>query len=99
MYSDYIIVGAAGAALQIEECDFTKTWFRVDDSIPHVTLYLNEGRQVKDLGPMMLKATEKQWEATENPLIFQTPDVTHLKILCSTNMLGIPKLKENSGQF
>ena len=57
--SNYIIVGQEGAALQIEECDFTKTWFRVDDSIPHLTLYLNEGCQAKDLGPMMMKATEK----------------------------------------
>lgn len=90
--SSYIIIGPAGAALQIEECEFTKTWFRVDGSAPHVTLYLNEGRQAKDLGPMMLKATEKQWEATENPFIFQTPDMTHLKILCTTNMTGTPKL-------
>jgi len=90
--SKSIILGPAGAALHVESNDFTKTWFKVENSVPHVTLYVNEGSQAQDLGPMLKEAAEKQWRDTENPYIFQTDDMRYLKILCTTEMVGIPQL-------
>ncbi|XP_048019955.1 uncharacterized protein LOC125251062 [Megalobrama amblycephala] len=90
--SEYLVVGPKGAALQIEENRFIQKWFRIDNSTPHVTLYISEGCRPEDLGPMMLHAKGKAWEATENPFIFQTTDMMYLKILCQTKMKGIPKM-------
>lgn len=59
---------------------------------PHVSIYLNEGCQPKDLGPMMLHAKERKQEATENLFIFQTTDMMYLKIMYPTKMIGIPKM-------
>ncbi|KAI2647270.1 Gag-Pol polyprotein [Labeo rohita] len=50
----------------------------------------------KDLGPMMKKAERNKWEATENPLIFQSADEAYLKILCATPMMGTPRMIVNT---
>ncbi len=34
----------------------------------------------------MRKAEKSKWEATENPLIFQSADKMYLNILCATPM-------------
>ncbi len=63
---------------------------------PHVTLYVSKNCASKDLGPMMQKAEKCKWEATENPLIFQSTDKAYLKILCATPMLGLPRMVINT---
>jgi len=90
--SEAIIIGPVGAALSIRPSDFTKTWFKVEDSVPHVTLLISEGNQPQDLGSMMREAESLSWKTTENPYILQTDDRLYLKILCTTEMIGTPKL-------
>ncbi len=45
---------------------------------------------------MMQKAEKCKWEATENPLIFQSADKVYLKLVCATPMLGVPKMVINT---
>ncbi len=91
MISQYIVVGPEGVALQVDREKFIDEWFEVPNSVPHVTLYVSKNCASKDLGPMMQKAEKCKWEATENPLIFQSADKAYLKILCATPMLGVPE--------
>lgn len=72
MISDYIIVGKRGAAMNINENDFIKNWFNVENSVPHVSLYIGKDWETKDIGQMMKKAKQCQWKATINPLIIAT---------------------------
>ncbi len=96
MMSQYIIVGPEGAALQVDRDKFIDEWFEVPNSVPHVSLYVSKNCASKDLGPMMQKAEKCKWEATENPLIFQSADKGYLKILCATPMLGVPRMVINT---
>ncbi len=96
MISQYIVVGLEGAALQVDREKFIDEWFEVPNSVPHITLYVSKNCASKDLGPMMQKAEKCKWEATENPLIFQSSDKAYLKILCATPMLGVPRMVINT---
>ncbi len=89
--SDYIIVGKQGAAMNITENYFIKNWFNVPNSVPHVSLYIGKYWETKDLGTMMKKAKQFQWEATMNPLIFHSKDKDYIKILCNTTLTGVPQ--------
>ncbi len=53
-----------------------------------LTLYVSKNCASKDLGPMMQKAEKCKWEATENPLIFQSADKVYLKMLCAYSKVG-----------
>ncbi len=94
--SQYIVVGPEGAALQVDREKFIDEWFEVPNSIPHVSLYVSKNCVPKDLGPMMQNAEKCKWEATENPLNFQSADKGYLKILCATPMMGVPRMVINA---
>ncbi len=96
MMSQYIIVGPEGAALQVDRERFIDEWFEIPNSVPHISLYISKNCVSKDLGPMMRKAEKCKWEATENPLIFQSVYKVYLKILCATPMLGVPRMVINT---
>ncbi|XP_054648258.1 uncharacterized protein LOC129190003 isoform X1 [Dunckerocampus dactyliophorus] len=89
--TEYIIIGQEGAAFNVESNPFLAQWYNVPNSAPHITLLVNENFASKDLGPMMKNASKITWNATENPLIFVSPDETKIKILCGTHMVSKPK--------
>lgn len=70
---------------------FISKWYNVPDSEPHITLLINNKAKARDLGPMMKDTERAEWEATDNPLIFQTRGSTMIKILCRTSMLATPQ--------
>ncbi len=96
MISQYIVVGPEGAALQVDREKFIDEWFEVPNSVLHVSLYVSKNCVSKDFGPTMQKAENCKWEATENPLIFQSADKGYLKILCATPMMGVPRMVINT---
>lgn len=76
-----------------------KKWFNVSDSIPHITLLVNQGFTSKDLGPMMRKAKKTIWDKTDNPLIFHSEDKAFIKIVTTTMMIGDPReIEVSAGQ-
>lgn len=76
-----------------------KKWFNVSDSIPHITLLVNQGFTSKDLGPMMRKAKKTIWDKTDNPLIFHSEDKAFIKIVTTTMMTGDPReIEVSAGQ-
>uniref|UniRef100_A0A4W5Q3E0 ribonuclease H n=1 Tax=Hucho hucho TaxID=62062 RepID=A0A4W5Q3E0_9TELE len=92
--SQIIIIGRQGAAMDVNDRDgseFVNKWFNVSDSVPHITLLVNEGFTSKDLGPMMRRARRKRWERTDNPLIFHSTDKNVIKIITTTEMIGEPR--------
>lgn len=89
--SQYIVVGLQGAALNVEPNEIISKWYKVPESMLHITLLVNERFEAKDLGPIMKTSAQIKWIETENPLIFQNKDSTMLKILCETTMLAKPE--------
>ncbi|XP_056592765.1 uncharacterized protein LOC130411831 [Triplophysa dalaica] len=98
LISQHIIVGPQGAALQVDRNDFIKEWFQIPNSVPHITLYLEQGSENKEIGPMMKKAKGIQWKSTDNPLIFISADKHFMKIACATIMQGTPREVEVNNQ-
>lgn len=56
LITQYIIVGKQGAALNFDPNPFISGWYNVPESVPHITLLVNENFESKDLGPMMKTA-------------------------------------------
>lgn len=91
LISQYIVIGQEGAALQVECNPFLTKWYNVPESVPHITLLINENFKDKDLGPMMKTASTLKWDKTDSPLIFQSPGANMIKILCGTSMFAKPQ--------
>ncbi|XP_013882160.1 uncharacterized protein LOC106530969, partial [Austrofundulus limnaeus] len=90
--SQNIIIGVQGAAASVETNPFITKWYKVPHSAPHITLMVNEGFESKDLGPMMLTASQIEWKATDNPLVFTTDDASMIKIICGSFMTAKPQI-------
>jgi hypothetical protein len=78
--SQCIIIWIQGAAMNVTDRDgskFVQKWYNVYESVPRITLLVNQGFTAKELGPVMKKAKKSIWDNTDNPLI-STPKIRPL---------------------
>ncbi|XP_041833465.1 uncharacterized protein LOC121634675 isoform X2 [Melanotaenia boesemani] len=79
--STAIIIGPQGAAMSIEPNAYLTKEFEVPNSVPHITILINEGYTSKKLGPMMKEAGKLRiWTHKENH-IMESQDGRFLKIM------------------
>lgn len=98
----HIVIGSQGAALNVQSNSVISEWYNAPESVPHITLLVNENFESKELGPMMRRASQVEWEKTDNPLIYMSQDGAMIKITCELSMTAHPQVvtitKRKAGQ-
>lgn len=89
LVTGYAILGQEGVALSVEDNMFLKRWYEVPNACPHITVLVNKECESKQIGPMMKRAMEVQWQKTCNPIISTSPDGTMTKILFGAAVRGL----------
>jgi len=89
--SESILIGPEGAALMVTRNEWVSKWFSISSAEPHVTLKVNPGYRPKDLGPMVERGKELEFDKTDNMHIWMSRDGQMMKIFTDTKMIGKPK--------
>lgn len=79
-----IYLGLQGAASAVNLPSQWRQWFQVSEST-HVTLYIADGHESHELGPMVRRVLQVQeWIPTYNQYIHLSPDGQFARILIKT---------------
>ncbi|XP_045901461.1 uncharacterized protein LOC123968640 [Micropterus dolomieu] len=87
-----IILGPQGAAMKVNTDDYLEKEFKIEKSVPHVTLLVSEDYEQKHIGEMMTEAKEAVFvPMKENLAIWRSTDQRFVKIMISAKGQGQPQ--------
>uniref|UniRef100_A0A8B9JFM9 Reverse transcriptase domain-containing protein n=1 Tax=Astyanax mexicanus TaxID=7994 RepID=A0A8B9JFM9_ASTMX len=75
-----MIIGPQGVAVEAILDDNLLQWYKVENSVPHVSLMVAKYNRPMDLGPMVLASQKMTWVETDDECVFVSADRTYYKI-------------------
>ena len=98
--SGAIILGPQGAAMKITNDDFMREQHAIEDSVPHVTLLINEDFEQSDVGRMVAESEQAVFMKHEqNSAIWVSEDRRYIKLMISAQGFGRPQTVKLTEEF